>query len=204
MSSADTILRVRDLHTELNTPEGVVQAVNTVSLDLVRGRTLALLGESGCGKSMTALSLMRLVPEPVGAIVGGSVELEGADLLDLPEYAMRRIRGRRMAMIFQEPMTALNPVLTVGDQIAEVLRCHFGMHGRARHERVLALLREVGIPEPVQRIRDYPHQLSGGMKQRVGIAMALAGEPDVLVADEPTTALDVTIQGQILALLARL
>ncbi|MDN5782954.1 MAG: dipeptide ABC transporter ATP-binding protein, partial [Luteimonas sp.] len=175
-----------------------------MSLTLQRGRTLALLGESGCGKSMTALSLMRLVPEPAGRIVGGSIELDGADLLDLPEFEMRRIRGRRMAMIFQEPMTALNPVMTVGEQIGEVLARHFGLRGRKRRERVLALLREVGIPEPKQRMDTYPHQLSGGMKQRVGIAMALAGEPDVLVADEPTTALDVTIQAQILALLARL
>lgn len=204
MNTEDDILQVCDLHTELNTPDGVVQAVNTVSFTLQRGQTLALLGESGCGKSMTALSLMRLVPEPAGVIAGGSVSLEGTDLLALPEYAMRGIRGRRMAMIFQEPMTALNPVLTIGEQIGEILNKHFKLTRSERRQQILSLLREVGLPEPEQRLTAYPHQLSGGMKQRVGIAMALAGEPDVLVADEPTTALDVTIQAQILALLARL
>ncbi|MDN5937737.1 MAG: ABC transporter ATP-binding protein, partial [Salinisphaera sp.] len=198
------ILRVHELRTWLDTPQGVVRAVNSVSFTLERGRTLALLGESGCGKSMTALSLMRLVPEPAGHIVGGAVELDGTDLLDLPEHAMRRLRGRRLAMIFQEPMSALNPVLTVGDQIGEALRRHFGLRGKRRRERCLALLREVGLPDPEARLDAYPHQLSGGMKQRVGIAIALAGEPEVLIADEPTTALDVTVQAQILALLARL
>lgn len=204
MSAGDTILTVRDLHTELRTPSGVVQAVDTVSLTLRRGKTLALLGESGCGKSMTALSLMRLVPEPAGAIVGGEVIVDKRDLLDLPESQMRRIRGHRMSMIFQEPMTALNPVLTVGVQIGEVLHHHSRLRARATRRQTLALLREVGIPDPEARLDAYPHQLSGGMKQRIGIAMALAGNPDILIADEPTTALDVTIQGQILALLARL
>ncbi len=201
---ADPVVQVENLRTFLDTPEGRVRAVDGVSLALERGRTMALLGESGCGKSMTALSLMRLVPAPAGFIAGGSVRLEGVDLLDLSEMEMRAIRGRRMAMIFQEPMTSLNPVKSVGEQIGEVLRRHHRLRGRRARERSIELLREVGIADPQERVDVYPHQLSGGMKQRVMIAMALAGEPEVLIADEPTTALDVTIQAQILALLARL
>ena len=203
MSGAD-LLRVEELRTWLDTPQGTVHAVDGVDLELHRGEVLALLGESGCGKSMTALSLMRLVPEPAGYIAGGRVLLEGTDLLDLTEIGMRRVRGGRMAMIFQEPMSSLNPVMTVGSQIGEVLRRHRGLRGAAARRRAAALLQEVGLPAPRQRLDEYPHQLSGGMKQRVMIAIALAGEPELLIADEPTTALDVTIQAQILELLRRL
>jgi peptide/nickel transport system ATP-binding protein len=172
-----------------------------VSFAIRRGETFALLGESGCGKSMTALSILRLLPEPAGRIAGGRVELEGRDLLALPETEMRRVRGGRIAMIFQEPMTSLNPVLTVGQQVEEVLQAHRRLRGEPAKAQVLALLDAVGIPDTRRRYGEYPHQLSGGMKQRVMIAMALAGEPDLLIADEPTTALDVTIQAQVLELL---
>jgi len=198
------LLRVEALKTWLDTPQGTVRAVDGVDLDLRRGEVLALLGESGCGKSMTALSLMRLVPEPAGYIAGGRVLLEGRELLDLTEIGMRRIRGGRMAMIFQEPMSSLNPVMTVGRQIGEVLRLHRGLRGAPARRRATELLQEVGLPDPPRRLDEYPHQLSGGMKQRVMIAIALAGAPELLIADEPTTALDVTIQAQILELLRRL
>lgn len=197
------LLEVSGLHTVLGEGAGAVHAVDGVDFSIDRGETLVLLGESGCGKSMTALSLMRLLPGG-GRIAGGSVRLQGVDLLQLPEAAMRRLRGRRMTMIFQEPQSSLNPVLTVGSQIGEALRCHWGLSGGALRERTLALLDSVGIPDPRRRLDAYPHQLSGGMKQRVMIAMALAGEPDLLIADEPTTALDVTIQAQVLALLHQL
>ncbi len=194
------ILRVENLRVALRSGEEILKGV---SFALRAGETFALVGESGSGKSMTALALMRLLPE--GVRVGeGSVHLDGTELLGLPEAQMQRIRGKRMAMIFQEPMTALNPVMRVGDQIAEALRLHLGLRGRALRDRVVALLEEVGIPEPETRLNWYPHQLSGGQRQRVMIAMALACEPEVLIADEPTTALDVTIQAQILALLKRL
>ena len=195
-----TLLNVKDLHTHL----GKVRAVDGISFEVRRGETFALLGESGCGKSMTALSLLQLVPQPTGRIVGGQVLLDGEDLLALPEVAMRSVRGRRIAMIFQEPMTSLNPVLTVGAQIGESLQHHHGKKGAALRARVLELLDAVGIPDPQHRIDCYPHQLSGGMKQRVMIAIALAGEPELLIADEPTTALDVTIQAQVLDLLRKL
>jgi len=201
---AKPILQVENLRTTLDTPEGKLRAVDGISLSLHPGETLALLGESGCGKSMTALSIMGLIPKPAGYFAGGQVRLEDTDLITLPEIAMRKIRGRRLGMVFQEPMSALNPVLSVGEQIGEVLSLHLGLKGADAHKRGIALLHEVGMPDPERRWQEYPHQLSGGLKQRVVIAIALAGEPDVLIADEPTTALDVTIQAQILELLARL
>jgi peptide/nickel transport system ATP-binding protein len=189
--------------TWLDSGDAVVRAVDGVSLDIPHGETFALLGESGCGKSITALSIMRLLPDS-GRIVAGSVELEGVDLLRQPEAAMRDIRGRRMAMIFQEPMLSLNPVMTVGDQIAETLARHTTLSGVALDARVAELLHLVGITDPKQRRYDYPFQFSGGMKQRAMIAIALACSPTLLIADEPTTALDVTIQAQILDLLRKL
>jgi len=197
------VLEVQGLRTVLDTSGGVVRAVDGVSFDLAKGECFALVGESGCGKSMTALSLVRLLPE-AGRIVDGHVGLDRVDLLALPEAAMRAVRGKRVAMIFQEPATALNPVLTVGRQVVEVIERHSALSGEAAREKALALLAAVGIPEPGRRFEEYPFQLSGGQKQRVMIAGALAVEPEVLIADEPTTALDVTIQAQILDLLARL
>ncbi|HZQ73660.1 MAG TPA: dipeptide ABC transporter ATP-binding protein [Burkholderiales bacterium] len=197
------MLEVQGLRTVLDTSGGVVRAVDGVSFDLAKGECFALVGESGCGKSMTALSLVRLLPE-AGRIVDGHVGLDRVDLLALPEAAMRAVRGKRVAMIFQEPATALNPVLTVGRQVVEVIERHSALSGEAAREKALALLAAVGIPEPGRRFEEYPFQLSGGQKQRVMIAGALAVEPEVLIADEPTTALDVTIQAQILDLLARL
>ncbi|MFQ5588270.1 MAG: dipeptide ABC transporter ATP-binding protein [Nitrospiria bacterium] len=199
-----SLLQIEDLKTWFATDEGVVRAVDGVSFDIARGKTFALVGESGCGKSMTALSIMKLVPRPAGRIVSGRVLLEGEDLCALPEVAMRGLRGRRISMIFQEPMTSLNPVITVGDQIRETLEYHLKLGAKAAKSRAVELLDLVGIPDPGLRYDEYPHQISGGMKQRVMIAMALSGEPDLLIADEPTTALDVTIQAQILDLLRRL
>ncbi|MDO9372053.1 MAG: dipeptide ABC transporter ATP-binding protein [Gammaproteobacteria bacterium] len=196
------LLSVRGLSTWFETGQGTLRAVDGVSFDIARGETFALLGESGSGKSLTALSIMRLLPAT--ANVSGEVRLAGEDLLALPERGMRRVRGGRIAMIFQEPMTSLNAVLTVGEQISEALRCHHPITPRAARVRAVELLDAVGIAEPQRRYHDFPHQLSGGMKQRVMIAMALAGEPELLIADEPTTALDVTIQAQILDLLRRL
>ncbi len=200
----DILLSVRNLTTRFETAGGALHAVDDVSFDIRPGETFALLGESGCGKSMTSLSIMRLVPAPAGRIIRGQVLLDGRDLLALPEMEMRRVRGKRIAMIFQEPMTSLNPVLSIGEQIAETVRLHRGLKGAAARTVVLELLDAVGIPDPRRRYEEYPHQLSGGMKQRVMIAIALAGEPDLLIADEPTTALDVTIQAQVLELLGRL
>ena len=200
---ASSLLEVRDLRTFFELESGVVRAVDGVSFALDRGRVLGLVGESGCGKTMTALSLMRLVPRP-GRIVGGQVWLEGRDLLALPERDMRAVRGEGMAMIFQEPMTSLNPVFTVGSQIAEAIRLHRRVSRRAAWARAVELLDEVGMPDPVRRAREYPHRLSGGMCQRVMIAIAISCEPHVLIADEPTTALDVTIQAEILDLLRTL
>ncbi|MCF6338905.1 MAG: ABC transporter ATP-binding protein, partial [Gammaproteobacteria bacterium] len=197
-----SLLKIESLQTSFATVDGLVHAVDGISLEIQRGQTFALLGESGCGKSMTALSAMRLLPEPAGRITQGSIYLNGDDLLQLSEMAMRNVRGSRIAMIFQEPMTSLNPVLTIGSQIAESIR---GQHNaQAVRARVLDLLEAVGISDPMQRYHEYPHQLSGGMKQRVMIAIALAGEPDLLIADEPTTALDVTIQAQVLNLMRQL
>ena len=198
------LLTLKNLTVRLGHGEGAIRPVDGVSLEIRRGETYSLLGESGCGKSMTALSILRLLPQPVGRITDGHILLDGEDLALLPEAEMRRIRGRRISMIFQEPMTSLNPVLTIGDQIGEVLRQHHGMKGRAAKDRVLEILDAVGIPDVRRRYREYPHQLSGGMKQRVMISIALAGEPDLLIADEPTTALDVTIQAQVLELLQQL
>lgn len=199
-----SLLKIDNLQTSFATEEGAVRAVDGVSFEIQRGETFALLGESGCGKSMTALSTMRLVPEPAGRITQGVIRLNGDDLLQLPEVGMREIRGNRIAMIFQEPMTSLNPVLTIGQQIDESVQKHTGLRNAAARERVIELLDAVGIPDSDQRYNEYPHQLSGGMKQRIMIAIALAGEPDLLIADEPTTALDVTIQAQVLDLMRKL
>jgi len=198
------LLRVVELRTHFFTDAGVVRAVDGVSLEVNEGETVALVGESGSGKSVTSLSILRLVDDPPGRIVGGRIELRGADLLALPMARMRAIRGREISMIFQEPMTSLNPVHTCGRQIAEVLEVHERMPRARARDRAIELMRRVGIPAPGQRVDDYPHQMSGGMRQRVMIAMALACRPALLVADEPTTALDVTIQAQILELLAEL
>jgi peptide/nickel transport system ATP-binding protein len=199
--NAPAVLEVEGLRTYLFTRSGIVKGVDDVSFTLRRGETLAVVGESGCGKSMTALSIMRLVPDPPGRIVGGRILLEGKDLVALDEEAMRDIRGNQISMIFQEPMTSLNPVLTIGSQIAEVLRLHQRLSRSEAAAKAIEMLRLVKIPEPAQRAREYPHQLSGGMRQRAMIAMALACNPRVLIADEPTTALDVTIQAQILDLM---
>ena len=202
---SETVLRVESLSAEFAMEEGIVRVVDGVSFDLAAGETLGLVGESGCGKSVTALSIMGLLPKPAGRVAGGRILLNGEDLLHLPKDAMQRIRGRRISMIFQEPMTALNPVQRVGRQLIEMLRLHGDVGTRrALRERAVELLAEVGIPAPDRRLDDYPHQLSGGMRQRVLIAIALACRPDVLIADEPTTALDVTIQAQILELIERL
>ncbi|RMF22713.1 MAG: ABC transporter ATP-binding protein [Deltaproteobacteria bacterium] len=199
-----SLLEVRDLTTAFYGERGRAVAVDGVSLEIAAGETLGLVGESGCGKSVTALSIMRLVPDPPGRIEGGSIRFDGRDLLELPEPAMRKIRGGEIAMIFQEPMTSLNPVFTIGYQIAEAVRIHLGMSKREAYAEAVRMLELVEIPDPAKRVRDYPHQLSGGMRQRVMIAMALSCNPRLLIADEPTTALDVTIQAQILDLLASL
>jgi len=197
------LLDVRDLRTSFFTPRGEARAVDGISFSVDPGRTLGLVGESGCGKTMTALSILRLTP-PSGRIVGGEINFDGRNLLALGDEAMRRIRGNQIAMIFQEPMSSLNPVFTVGNQIAEAVRLHQGLSRRAAREKAIEMLKLVEIPEPERRVDEYPHQLSGGMRQRVMIAMALSCHPRVLIADEPTTALDVTIQAQILDLLASL
>ncbi len=200
----EPLLRLENVKVRLGQGASAIRPVDDVSFEIHKGETYALLGESGCGKSMTALSILRLLPEPAGHITRGHVFLDGKDLTALPEAEMRTIRGRRISMIFQEAATSLNPVLTAGSQISEVLKQHHGMKGRAARERVLELLDAVGIPDVKRRYSEYPHQLSGGMKQRVMISIALAGEPDLLIADEPTTALDVTIQAQVLELLQQL
>ena len=192
------LLEVEGLQTCFYTRQGIVKAVDGVGFALQARETLAIVGESGCGKSITALSLMRLVPSPPGRTVGGSVKLAGRDLLRLDEPAMRRVRGKVISMIFQEPMTSLNPVMTIGKQIEEVILLHENVNASEARDKVIDMLRLVRIPEPEQRAKEYPHQLSGGMRQRAMIAMALACNPQVLIADEPTTALDVTIQAQIL------
>src|SRR5271156_689358 len=194
------LLEVDRLQTHFGTPDGVVRAVEGVSFQINAGETLGVVGESGCGKSVTAMSILRLVQEPPGKIAG-SIRFDGRELLALPEADMQTIRGNAISMIFQEPMTSLNPVLTVGRQIGETLRLHQGMDARAAEQKAIEMLVLVGIPAPERRVREYPHQLSGGMRQRVMIAMALACNPKLLIADEPTTALDVTIQAQILDLM---
>src|SRR5947209_11822747 len=198
-----TLLEVETLQTHFRTPDGVNRAVDGVSFAIEERETLAIVGESGCGKSVTASSILRLIPEPPGRIAG-AIRFQGTDLLKLPDREMRAIRGNDISMIFQEPMTSLHPVLNVGRQLAETLRLHQGLDKRAAEERSIEMLALVGIPEPRRRVREYPHQLSGGTRQRVMIAMALACRPKLLIADEPTTALDVTVQAQILQLLLRL
>ena len=201
---ATPLLEVEDLHTWFFTRDGVVRAVDGVSFRVMPGETLAIVGESGCGKSVTALSMLRLVPSPPGRIVSGSIRFEGRDLLSLSDAEMRDIRGNQISMIFQEPMTSLNPVMTVGRQIGEILMLHQKLSRPRARARSVEMLRLVHIPEPERRIEQYPHELSGGMRQRVMIAMALACNPKLLIADEPTTALDVTIQAQILDLMREL
>jgi len=199
--AAGNILEIEDVQTHFFTAEGVVRAVDGVSYEVRRGETLGVVGESGCGKSVTALSILRLVANPPGRIVSGNIRFEGVELLQLSEREMEDIRGNEVSMIFQEPMTSLNPLFTVGRQIGEAIALHQGVSKREAHERVIEMLRRVNIPEPEQRAKAYPHQLSGGMRQRVMIAMAMSCNPKVLIADEPTTALDVTIQAQILELM---
>jgi peptide/nickel transport system ATP-binding protein len=201
---ARPLLEIEELRTYFYTRDGVVRAVDGVSLSVGEGETLAVVGESGCGKSVTSLSVLRLVQSPPGKIVSGSIRFAGRDLLKLSEAEMRRIRGNEISMIFQEPMTSLNPVLTIGRQIGETLTLHQGLDGKAAERRAVEMLRLVQIPEAERRVRQYPHELSGGMRQRVMIAMALACNPKLLMADEPTTALDVTIQAQILDLMREL
>ncbi len=198
------LLRVRDLRTSFNTPEGKITAVNGISFDVEHGETLALVGESGCGKSVSALSILRLVPNPPGVIECGEVVFEGTDLLKLSEREMQLVRGVGIGMIFQEPMSSLNPVLTIGRQITEPLEVHLGLTGAAAEDRAVELLDMVGIADSRRRLADYPHQLSGGQRQRVMIAIALSCDPKLLIADEATTALDVTIQAQILELMKNL
>ncbi len=198
----DSLLTVENLHTYFNTEDGIARAVDGVSFSVPKAQTVALVGESGCGKSVTALSILQLVPEPAGKIIKGKIIFKNQNLLELSEKQMRDIRGNKIAMIFQEPMTALNPVFTIGNQIEESLKLHRkNLSSKQRKEISINLLKKVGISEPEKRLKSYPHQLSGGMRQRAMIAMALACQPTLLIADEPTTALDVTIQSQILALL---
>lgn len=201
---SNTLIEVRGLSVEFRTDEGIVKAVKNISFEIPRGKTVGLVGESGSGKSVTSLAMMRLIPNPPGQITGGQILLDGKDLLKLSESEMRTVRGNKISMIFQEPMTSLNPVFTVGDQIAETLILHQKLSKSEALAKSLELLKQVGIPNPEERIKSYPHEMSGGQRQRVMIAMAIACKPDLLIADEPTTALDVTIQKQILDLLADL
>ncbi len=196
-----TLLEVRDLKTHFFTQEGVVKAVDGVSYDLEEGETLGLVGESGCGKSVSALSIMRLVPYPPGKVVGGQIIFDGQDLLSLPNSEIRHVRGKQIAMVYQEPMTSLNPVLSIERQLTEALELHLGMSKTEARGEAVHRLEQVGIPDPQRRLKQYPHQFSGGMLQRVMIAMALSCNPKLIIADEPTTALDVTIQAQILDLM---
>jgi peptide/nickel transport system ATP-binding protein len=204
MTASAPLLRVENLKTHFHTRDGIVRAVDGVSFDVMPGETLAVVGESGCGKSVTAMSILRLLPMPPARIAGGRIEFDGRNLLELSEPEMRKVRGNAISMIFQEPMTSLNPVLTIGRQIAEALVLHRGMSEKAAMTRAAEMLRKVHIPEAERRLTQYPHELSGGMRQRVMIAMALACGPRLLIADEPTTALDVTIQAQILELMLEL
>jgi len=199
-----TLLEVKNLKTYFTTSDGIVKAVDDVSWEVLEGEVIGLVGESGCGKSVTALSILRLIPEPPGKIVGGEILFKGANIITLPVDDMRKIRGNEISMIFQEPMTSLNPVFTIGSQITEVIRLHQKLQKKEALEKAIDMLKLVGIPLPEKRVHEYPHQLSGGMKQRAMIAMALSCNPKVLIADEPTTALDVTIQAQILDLMLKL
>jgi oligopeptide/dipeptide ABC transporter ATP-binding protein len=201
---SETLLKINDLKVYFDTDEGLVKSVDGVDLEITKGTTLGLVGESGCGKSVTCLSILRLIPSPPGVIAGGEIMYKGKDLLNLSEKEMEGIRGNDISMIFQEPMTSLNPVFTVGDQIQEAIMLHQNRTDSEAQELVIDILKKVGIPSPEIRADDYPHQMSGGMKQRVMIAMALSCNPDLLIADEPTTALDVTIQAQILDLMKSL
>src|SRR5215211_4929984 len=198
------LLRVNNLRTSFFTSDGEVRAVDGVSFDIGDGQTVGLVGESGCGKSVTALSIMQLLPKSTGRIVGGEIQFQGRDLASIPQHQMRRIRGNEISMIFQEPMTSLNPVMTIGDQIAETVRLHQGASRSEARNRAIEMLRLVKIADAQKRIKNFPHQFSGGQRQRVMIAMALACTPKLLIADEPTTALDVTIQAQILELIGEL
>ncbi len=204
MENNSSLLSVKDLTVEFHTEDGIMKAVDGVSFDLNKGETLGIVGESGSGKSVTALSIMQLLAKPVGKIKSGSINFDGKDLLKLKESELRKLRGNRISMIFQEPMTSLNPVFTIGDQIMEAIKIHQGLNKKEALEKSIDLLKLVGIPAPEQRVFNYPHQLSGGMRQRVMIAMALSCKPDLLIADEPTTALDVTIQAQIMELMKKL
>jgi len=197
----EVLLRVKDLATHFRTEEGTVKAVDGVDFEVRRGEVLGVVGESGCGKSMTSMSILRLVPKPQGKIVRGQLLFEGKDLLKLSEEEMRKIRGNSISLISQDPMTSLNPVLTIGEQIMEAIQLHQGLDKKAAKNKAIEMLRKVGIPSPEKRVDEYPHQFSGGMRQRAIIAMALSCEPKLLIADEPTTALDVTIQAQILDLM---
>ena len=199
--SDQVVLELENVQTQFFTPDGVVRAVDGVSYTVRKGETLGVVGESGCGKSVTALSILRLIADPPGRIVGGKISFNGKNLLDLTEPEMEEIRGNRISMIFQEPMTSLNPLMTIGKQVGEAIALHRGLSGKQAMDQAVEMLRRVAIPEPERRVHAYPHQLSGGMRQRAMIAMALSCDPEVLIADEPTTALDVTIQAQILDLM---
>jgi oligopeptide transport system ATP-binding protein len=201
---SEPLLRVENLSVEFRTADGVVQAVNDVSFSLQPGETLGIVGESGSGKSVTNLALMGLIPQPPGRITAGRALYRGSDLLTMPQAALRSVRGRKIAMIFQDPMTALNPFMTISDQLTEITRLHLGLSKTAAIDHAVKMLHEVGIPDPARRLESYPHEFSGGMRQRVMIAMALSCNPEILIADEPTTALDVTIQAQILELIQHL
>jgi peptide/nickel transport system ATP-binding protein/oligopeptide transport system ATP-binding protein len=204
MADGNPVLDIRELRTSFHTDKGDVRAVDGVSLSIPQGATLGVVGESGCGKTVLALSVMRLVPIPPGEILSGEIFLDGVDLLKLGGEEMRRVRGKRISMIFQEPMTSLNPVLNVGEQIAEIVRLHEGKTKKEALAHAIEMLKMVGIDSPEKRVRDFPHQLSGGMRQRIMIAMALSCRPRLMIADEPTTALDVTVQAQILELMDEL
>ena len=203
-SSHNPLLRIRDLVVEFKTEMGIIRALDKISFDVMPGESLGIVGESGCGKSVTALSILRLIPSPPGRIAGGSIELDGTDVISQPEEEMRKVRGALASMIFQEPMTALNPVYSIGNQMVEVIRVHRKVSKAEARKRAIGMLRTVNIESPEKRIDQYPHELSGGMRQRVMIAMALSCSPKLLIADEPTTALDVTVQAQVMDEIKRL